>query len=59
MEELYFDKLGNFTEKDCKNIKKMMNPLNWGTEEIKEATASALLFGAGLLTASLIIWLAY
>lgn len=25
MEELYFDKLGNFTEKDCKNIKKMMD----------------------------------
>ena len=25
MEELYFDKLGNFTEQDCKNIKKMMN----------------------------------
>lgn len=39
--------------------KDMMNPLNWGTEEIKEATASALLFGAGLLTVSLIIWLAY
>lgn len=39
--------------------KDMMTPLNWGTEEIKEATASALLFGAGLLTASLIIWLAY
>lgn len=25
MEELYFDKLGNFTEKDCKNIKNMMD----------------------------------
>lgn len=25
MEELYFDKLGNFSEKDCKNIKKMMD----------------------------------
>lgn len=25
MEELYFDKLGNFTEQDCKNIKKMMD----------------------------------
>lgn len=25
MEELYFDKLGNFTEKDCKNIKEMMD----------------------------------
>lgn len=39
--------------------KDMMNPLNWDIEEIKEAVASALLFGAGLLTASLIIWLAY
>lgn len=25
MEELYFDKLRNFSEKDCKNIKKMMD----------------------------------
>ena len=25
MEELYFDKLGNFSEKDCKDIKKMMD----------------------------------
>ena len=25
MEELYFEKLGNFSEKDCKNIKKMMD----------------------------------
>ena len=39
--------------------KDMMNPLNWGSEEIKEATASALLFGAGSLVAFLMIWLAY
>mgnify|MGYP004576479847 len=39
--------------------KDMMNPLNWGSEEIKEAAASALLFGAGLLVAFLMIWLAY
>lgn len=25
MEELYFENLGNFSEKDCKNIKKMMD----------------------------------
>lgn len=39
--------------------KDMMNPLNWGVEEIKQATASALLFGAGLLTALLMIWITY
>lgn len=39
--------------------KDMMNPLNWDAEEIKEAAASALLFGAGLLVAFLMIWLAY
>ena len=39
--------------------KDMMNPLNWGAEEIKEVAASALLFGAGSLVAFLMIWLAY
>lgn len=39
--------------------KDMMNPLNWGAEEIKEVAESALLLGAGLLTVYLILWLAY
>ena len=39
--------------------KDMMNPMNWGIEEIKDATASALLFCGGGLAAYLVIWLAY
>lgn len=39
--------------------KNMMNPLNWGKEEIKEAAKGVLLSCTGFLIAYLVIWLAY
>ena len=39
--------------------KDMMNPLNWGKEEFKEATACAVLALGGFVAVYILMWLAY